>query len=255
MKTLKSLALVTALVGAGTVMAQDGACIQYKVSSSSGASGTFTCYVSAVGARTESAMTIPNMGEFSQVSLSLKDKPGIVYTIDDKAKTYKEVETKPKAATQSAGDVTVKIIGQEKVGIYNCTHCQVTRNGNTSDNWTTRDIAEYNKYEEANKNNKYFGDNSTQEAMKKAGADGFMVKITTKDRGADMTMELVKFEKQAIPDGKLTLPADYTKTVTPGTGTPGAPGAPNIDVSKLKDMTPEERQKFIEALKKQSGGN
>jgi hypothetical protein len=221
-----------------------GVAFEYSISSSEGATGEFKGYFSEIGFRSEMTMHIAQMpgGGFSRTSLMLKDKPGISIMLDDKAKTYSENEIKPRPAG-NPDSCLVKILGNEKIGKYNCVHSQVTENHKVSEFWTTKDIPDYEKYAAVHKGGRYMGRGNTEAALKKAGADGFLVKTFSKEgRGGETSMELTKFEKQNLSADLFTIPAAYTKT------------APSPDYSKMKDMTPEERQKFMENMKKQNGG-
>ncbi len=251
MKKTISAAIILLVFFAGSSIAQNGAQIEYKLTSADKTiNGTMKMYFSGQNARTEITMLVPQMpgGGISKVSIIKSDKPTTVYSLDKNSKTYTTMETKPAAATPDNTPATVKIIGKEKVGKYNCTHAQVTRGKETSDYWTTMEIADFEKYRKGDSKNKFMGADGTQAALAKNGADGFIVKSVTKDqRGMEMTMELVSFEKKDIAASQFEIPADY-KMAASGTG---APTAPVIDAAKLQNMTPEERAKYVEELKKQ----
>jgi hypothetical protein len=244
MKNIRLYSFLFLLLAGSVVRAQSGVAFEYTLGSSEGVTGEFKGYYSESGFRSEMAMHMPKMpgGGFSRTTLMLKDKPGISIMLDDKAKTYSETEIKPRPEG-NADSCVVKILGNEKIGKYNCIHSQVTENHKVSEFWTTKDIPEYEKYAAVHKGGRYMGKGNTEAALKKAGADGFLVKTFSKEaRGGEMSMELTKFEKQNLSPDLFAIPAGYTK----------AAAAP--DYSKMKDMTPEERQKFIENMKKQNGG-
>jgi hypothetical protein len=248
---LRQFILLSACVS--TAAAQNGAMFRYKISSSAGATGSVTGWYSDGSSRTEIAMMMPNMpqGGFNKTTIQQKDKPGILISVDDKAKTYSERVMQERTNTDTTRNATVKIIGNEKMGGYNCIHSQVTENNRVSEFWTTKDIPDYEKYASAHKGGRYMGRGNAEAALKKAGADGFLVKTFSKDAGGvETSVELEKFEKQDVSADKFTIPAGYTKTEAPA----GMPAGQGIDYSKLKDMTPEERQKFIEKMKKENGG-
>ncbi len=244
MKNIFFQSLLFLLLAGTTAFAQTGVVFEYSISSSEGATGEFKGYIAEAGVRTEMTMHVAQMpgGGFSRTSIMQKDKPGIVLMLDDKAKTYSEKEVKTKTEG-NADSCTVKILGNEKIGKYNCVHSQVTENHKVSEFWTTKDIPDFEKYAAAHKGSRYMGKGNTEAALKKAGADGFLVKTFSKEgRGGETSMELTKFEKQTISADLFTVPSDYTKA------------APAPDYSKMKDMSPEERQKMIDNLKKQYGG-
>jgi len=246
----QSLLLMSTCVMAS---AQTGVYFHYKLSSSEGATGTVSIYFSDGNSRSETSMNIPQMsnGGFSRTSIVQKAIPDTMITLDDKAKTWSKREIRKKTDNNpDADNITVKIIGTEKLGGYTCIHSQVTQNNKVSEFWTTKDIPDYEKYAAAHQGSRYMGRGNTDAALKKAGADGFLVKTFSKDqRGVETSLELEKFEKQDVPKDKFTIPAGYTKTEAAPAG-----AGQGVDYSKLKDMTPEERQKFIEKMKKDNGG-
>lgn len=227
--------------------AQSGAQIEYKMSSGTAGSGTMKMYYAPQGSRVEMNMMVPQMpgGGISKTTIIKSDQPNTVYMLDEKAKTYSTMETQPNSSAQSDAGLTVKIIGKEKIGKYNCTHAQVTRGTEVSDYWTTTDITDYAKYRNNNSSNHKLM--SEQNALAKNGADGLLVKTIAKDpRGNEVTMELTSFTKKDVPSSEFQVPADYKLS-----STGGKPTAPAIDPAKLQNMTPEERAKYVEELKKQ----
>jgi hypothetical protein len=241
------------LIATNRVSAQTGITFDYAISTSDGNTGSVKGYYLEGNFRSEMSMSLPQMpnGGFSRVSIYQKDKPGMVTLLDDKMKTYSERETHEKPTTPGDDSTTVKIIGQEKMAGYMCIHSVVTEHGHVSEFWTTKDIPEYEKYVAMHKGSRYMGRGNTEAALKKAGADGFLVKTFSKDgRGIETSVELKKFEKTNLDADKFKVPEGYAKTDAPAGGGNGN----RIDYSKLKDMTPEERQKFIDNMKKQNGG-
>ncbi|MFL5765449.1 MAG: DUF4412 domain-containing protein [Bacteroidia bacterium] len=250
---MKNLFLSSLLIIAATAAsAQTGAQVDFKISSSMGASGTIRGYYSGGNSRVEMTMNIPQMpgGGFNRTSIVKSEEPLKSYQLDDKSKTY-TVVTAPAPSKESADEYTVKVIGKDKVAGYGCIHVQVTKKGEVSEYWTTKEIAEYEQY--AGKgDNKYMGSSSMYEALKKQNADGFIIKSYMKDpRGGDFTMELVKIEKKELAKALFTIPADYKLNQNAAIA-PGNP-AQNIDIQKIQNMTPEERAKYIEEMKKQYG--
>jgi Domain of unknown function (DUF4412) len=248
---LSSLVFISLLY---TATAQTGAVVEYKISTTQGATGSIKLFHSAAyGSRMEMQMSIPKIpnAAFSQVSITKKEKPTTTYMLDAKSKTYTTIETKPTTATTptpvSTETYTVKIIGKEKMGLYNCTHSLVTKGTEISEYWTTTDIVEYEKYR-TNENSKYMASSGEYDALVKKGAGGFIVKMIKKNtRTGDYTMELVKFEKKESPAVLFQIPADYK--VAANTTMPTIPGG--VDINKIQNMTDAERAKYIEELKKQ----
>ncbi len=87
--------------------------------------------------------------------------------------------------------------------------------------------------------------------MQAKGIEGFPVKMLMNRRGRAqegfMEMNLVKAEKIDIPESRFSLDG-YTRRE----GSPFMPGG--MDPEKMKNMSPEERMKFIQEMQKQMGG-
>src|ERR1035437_4349917 len=248
-KTISTVVLFTTILS--SVVAQNGAMFEYKITSSKGATGSMKSYHSSAGSRMEMQMNVPQMpgGGLSMTTIIKSDKPTTVYTLDEKTKTYTTTETKTAASTATANsdDYTVKIVGKEKIGNYNCTHAIVTKDNKSNEFWTTTEIVDFEKYSKNSGNHKFGGTSGEYAALVKNGAGGFMVKTLTKDaKGGDFTMELVKLEKKEQDASLFVIPADYKAS-----SSTGMPGMPTMDVNKIQSMTPEERAKYIEDMKKQ----
>jgi hypothetical protein len=245
---MRKLILSAMLLAAAAVSAQNGAMMEFKLSSSMGADGTIKSYYSGGNSRVEMALNVPQMpaAGFNRTSIVKSAEPTKSYQLDDQNKTYRVTEVKP-ASKESADEYTVKVIGKDKVAGYGCIHVQVTKGAEVTDFWTTKEIADYDKYA-AKSDNKYMGSGSMYEALKKQNAEGFVVKSFMKDsRGGDFTMELVKIEKKDLAASLFTIPDNYKPAPTANV----PPSAQSVDINKIQNMTPEEREKYIEEMKKQ----
>ena len=203
------------------------------------------------GSKTEFNMVVPQMpgGGIHMVNMTMSDHPDLIYSINDNSKSYTESK-KTDVAQEDKREYTVKKIGEEKVNGYNCIHALVTEGAQTSDMWTTKDVPEYNKHAGAFASNKRMGSPKRDKALKDAGCDGLPVKIINKgnEREGDVTMELVKLEKTTYAKSDFEIPAGYTKS---GTSTNNGTGIKTQQ--EIMAMTPEERSKYMEELKKQYG--
>jgi hypothetical protein len=258
---MKKLNLVlSAICISALSIAQNGAAIEYKITSSKGAGGTMKVNYSEFGNLSEFNMSAPSMpgGGMKNKSLSMKSNPDVIYMINDQNKTYSEMK---KGQGQQGGEdnrtYTVKKIGTETVAGYKCTHAIVNDGKESHDIWTTKDIADYSKYAEALDNGRKMGSSKEQKALKDAGCEGFPAKVSHKnEREGEFTMELVKIEKKNFSKSDFELPAGYSKSAGPGAGGPaGAAGMPGMKTQEeIMKMTPEERAKWAEEMKKQYGG-
>ncbi|MBA3664263.1 MAG: DUF4412 domain-containing protein [Bacteroidetes bacterium] len=230
--------------------AQNGAHMEYKITSSNGTSGTVKMNYSEYGSLMDFNMVIPQMpgGGMQMKHLTQKSNPDVVYSLNDKDKTYSEQKTK-EAASDDSKTYTVKKLGEEKVNGYKCVHAMVTEGKESHEVWNTKDIAEYEKYSESFRSNKKLGSQKREQALKDAGCDGMPVKTVHKgnEREGDMTMELVKYEKKNFSKGDFEIPVGFTK------GGSSASPAGMKSAEDIRNMTPEERTKYIEEMKKKYG--
>jgi hypothetical protein len=250
----KNILVFIAVCFAAAVNAQNGAYIEYKISSSKGAKGTVKLKFSEFGSASEFNMAIPQMpgGGMVNKSLSKKSNPDVVYSIDDKNKTYTE-RKKAAGGNDDSKNYAVTKIGNETVNGYKCVHAMISDGTESYEVWNTKDIPDYNKYSEMYNSNKRLGSAKRDQALKDKGCDGLPVKTIHKgnDREGDMTMELVKVEKKNFTKADFEIPAGYTKS---GSGSVSPAGGFQMKTQQeIMNMTQEERAKYIEEMKKQYG--
>jgi hypothetical protein len=101
---------------------------------------------SKFGSRIQSEMNIPGMGPKHTIMITPSNNPDVFYTLDEKNKSYTET-VKPKEDTEDK-DMTIEVVGQEKIGNYNCTHGKIKTKGMVLDVWTTKDIEGYKEMAE-----------------------------------------------------------------------------------------------------------
>ena len=254
---MKKIKFISALIlAAFLTVAQNGASFEFKYTSSKGMTGNMNVKHSEFGSKSEVKMQSPKApgGGMTMVSLIKKDTPDLIYIINDANKSYSEMKKGSSEGKEDTHTYTVKKIGTEKVAGYNCVHSTVTNEkGEVSEMWMSKDVADYSKYSETFNSSKKFGSGKQELAMKAAGCEGFPVKIIhkAKDQEGDVTMELVKFEKKSFSKSDFEVPAGYTKSA----GGPAGMGMPAgmKTQEEIMKMTPEERAKYVEELKKQYG--
>lgn len=241
---MKKFLLIVALTATHILFAQEGAYMEMKISSSLGAAGNIKTYLSSSGQRSEFEMNIPQMpgGGIHFNSIIRKDKPNTIVQLNDANKTYTETEVTDQPKDKNT--YTVKKMGVETVSGYKCIRSLITsNNGENTDMWTSKDILYYEQYNKMNRNNPKIGSSSREKAMKNAGAEGFPVKMIVKTKEGDFTMELTKAEKKDFASSMFEIPAGYTKSGL----------NPTITPADIQNMTPEERMKYIEEMKKMYG--
>ncbi len=242
-----------ALLISAVSFAQSGASMEFKMTSTKGANGTFIMKHSEYGSKVSMNMAVPQMpsGGIQMTTLMKKDNPDIIYSLNEANKTYTERKKTEAKETTDNTTYTVKKIGEEKVNGYKCVHALVTQGKETHDVWNTKDFADYEKYAEAMSSNEKMGSNKRYKALKEAGCEGFPVKTVYKnEREGEMTMELVKMEKKNFSKSDFEIPADYKKSESNSSSTMPAGMKSQQEIMA---MSPEERAKYIEEMKKKYG--
>ncbi|MBP6335524.1 MAG: DUF4412 domain-containing protein [Bacteroidia bacterium] len=174
-----------------------------------------------------SEMTMDMGGkEMTTVTLKLKSNPDVAIVYNSESKTYNEV--KGDTTGSKASDMTVKVIGNEKIGSYNCKHIRMTSEGKSWDMWVTKDLPAFNFPLEKNDE---VTNKKIMELLKKNDAEGMPVKLSFGSPG--MVMELVKYEAKEVDDALFKIPPGYTKSTV------------SYDAEKMKNMTDEERREMI----------
>lgn len=248
MKKLSALFFAITILQSTFLLAQNGAHVKMKIYSEGKATinGSLDLYFSEIGSRSEMKMKVPQMpgGEINIITIAKKEDESKVYLINEATKSYSEQLTTNKEDNNS---YTVKVVGQEVVNGYSCMHSIVKDEDGTTEIWTSKDFADFEYYQKILNSNPKTGSQKREVALKKAGVDGFPVKTIANKHNENITIELVNYEKKAIPASLFSIPEGYTKStnsMVPGTMNP----------NDIKNMSPEERAKFIEQMQKQYGG-
>ena len=238
----KKLFFVTFLVTfALNAIAKEGVALEFKLTSKS-FTGTFRTLALDGNSRTEMSMTsasFPN--PINVVSLRLSSTPDKAYSLNEKNKTYSEVDL-AKSGESEDEEYDITVLGKEKIGNYNCVHVKVVykKSGKTNEMWLSKDVAGYASYR--NVRMKYVGSARIYTALMAKGAEGFVVRILAQsERGEQMQMDLVRAGTQSIDVSLFSLNG-YTKSTGAGPGM----GRPDI-----QSMTPEQRKEYIEEMKRQ----
>ncbi len=242
-----------AFILAHTFLMAQGYYMEYKLSSggpANGVSGTLKTYAQDGNSRMEMNMNMPNMGAVKMTSLVLKSTPGTVYMVDEKNKSYSELSGTGEEAWKDhpENEYEITLIGKEKVNGYNTTHVKINRKGEKTgmEMWTTTDIEGYAEYSKIK--TQYTGKDNLLKALEAKGAKGFPVRIKTAEENHPMQIDLVKAEKRSNPSALFSL-AGYTKSAGyhPSTIDNNAQEM----LKKIQNMTPEEREKWIQQMQDQ----
>lgn len=246
--------LLTALLIAFTAangFAQ-GYYLEYKMTTSvANASSTMKTYYQDGNARTEVAIVSPNFSK-TFTTLLLKSTPGKVYMLDPEQKTYREdsVGNKNGMDESQQSDYEVTVLGNEKVNGYNSTHVKVVNIKTQSEQefWTSTEVSGYAEYLKVK--TKYTGKENLTKALAAKGAMGFPVRIKAMEKMGAIQLDLVKAAKQSNPGSLFSLDG-YTKSASPSSTGQGTGVSQQEMMQKMQNMTPEERQKYIQQLMQQ----
>lgn len=254
-------------LAAAPAFAQFEGQIDMKITAQGGVSGTGKVFVSKAGSRTEMDMETARM-PIHMTTLMRFATPDVLYLINDKSKTYSEMDmrkTREQAAKMTGEKdkeaYSVKVLGTEKVLGYATKHALLSRAGDKSEMevWTTKDLLglSYETMRGLMRRGAQ-DEGSMLKSLKDAGADGFFVKMITKEKGKTeplTTMELTKAEKKSLPGSMFEIPAGYVKQE-------GMMGAASVMASPeqqeqmkkaMENLSPEQRKQIEEMMKKQSG--
>ena len=223
MKRVVGSMFAAAALAAAPAFGQFEGQIDMKITGQEGMAGTGKVFVSKVGSRTEMDLESARM-PMHMTTLTKFSAPDVMYLINDKARTYTEMDTK-KAREQAAKMTgakdkeaySIKVLGSEKLLGYSTKHVLLSRPGDKSEMeaWTTTDLLGLS-YESMKGliRRPAQDEGSMMKALKDAGAEGFFVKMITREKGKTeplTTMELTKIEKKSLPASMFEVPAGYTK--------------------------------------------
>ncbi len=266
MKKTALVVLAGAVLAATPALAQFEGEVTFKMTMREGG-GTGKAYVSKVGARSELELQAARM-PMKMVTLMKYANPDILYMINDASRSYAEMDLKKlrEQAAKSQGQKEtwhLQKLGRETVNGYSCEHVLLTRTDNSkaeSEWWTSKDIAGLN-YESMRSLTRRPGqsDEGIPKALRDAGADGFVVKMVTREKGDPnplATMELTKVERKRVPASLFEVPAGYTKQEGMlGAASVVAPPEAQEKMRKaMENLTPEQRKQIEDMMKARQQG-
>ncbi|MGQ0827322.1 MAG: DUF4412 domain-containing protein [Bacteroidota bacterium] len=248
-KLIFSTALLVSLLSVNLFAQKNGTFFEYKLSTTKGATGSIKTYYAAQGSRTEMQLSNPQlpMAGINFTSITKSAEPNMVFILNERDNTYIATGIQQNNVIRNGGDSRiVKIVGKEKAGTYNCTHAIVTEGNDSREYWMTTEIPDYETYNKINADNKYMGYGNDQAILLKNGVAGFTVKMISKDshNGDVTTMEMITIQTKNLDTNLFEIPANYKASAIT------APYMQGIDMNKFQNMTPEERTKYIEEMKK-----
>jgi hypothetical protein len=240
--------LIFSLLSLVCFKAFGGYYVEFKLKAGGAVNGNFKIWYQNENTRSEikmSQMEMLGMGNIS--SLTLQSAPGKIFLLNDSKKTYTESSSKnDNEQPGNEKDYEISVLETSKVNGYLAKHITLKEkeNGQVIHFWLSEEVKGFGEMKKAKA--KYLADEKMYKALKSKGVDGFPVKMKMAHQGMEVEMDLEKAEEMDVPNEKFSLQG-YTKEE----GMPGMP--PGLDFEKIKDMSPAERQKFLEEMMKKYG--
>ncbi len=252
---MKKALLSIFLIAVGVVeLSAQGAYVEFKMTGQqSGLSGSSKAYSRDGNTRSEINMSSPQMpGGFNRVTLMLKDSVKKAFVLNETAKTYSVIDMS--AVSQMANDPAefdITVIGKEKVNGYNCTHIKLKLKSTAAeeDVWLTAELPNYKQYMSVRSK---FTSDGFFKALSAKGLAGFPVRMMVTEHGGSMQVDMVKAEMRNNPPSLFSLSGYKNESVASSKGSISTMPSDAQEVArKFQSMTPEERQQFLDNLRKQ----
>lgn len=227
--------------------------IQMKISASEGG-GTMTMFVGKSAIKTEMNISAEKM-TMQMASLMKMDNPKIIYIINDKSKSYSEIDLKEmekmtQGIVPTKEQYKVQKLGKEKILGYDCDHILVSDSDSETEMWVSKGLIDFETFKKFNQNLQADG---LEKALKDAGVLGMPLKqISNKGTAEATKMEVVKINKSKLPASTFEIPKGYKKTEggLMGAGMDMMPDEAKSQMREsMKNMSPEEKKEMKEALK------
>lgn len=244
MKLTSSFLFLFLLLG---LQAFAGSYMEYKMTLGQNKTGVIRTWYQ--NGNTRSEVEIPGIpaGFGNMVALSLKAHPNKMFVLNESNATYMEMaDLDDKQGKNSDDGLEVTVIGKEKANGFNSTHITLKRKGQKvlEHFWLSQEIKGYKELQKIR--GKYLAEDDVLKAFAAKGLEGFPVKMRIPTEDGEMTMDLTRSEEMDVPDVKFSLDGYSKAPITPF-------GSGGMDVEKLKNLSPEERQKLVEEMMKQYG--
>jgi hypothetical protein len=233
MKTFRLFLLTAILLAHASTLLAGDVFAEYKMTGIGDKISTSRMYMKNGDLRTESIMKFGD-NEMTSVTLNLKSNPAFTINFNSRSKTYTEVRKNNEST--KANNLSVSVLGKEKIGAYACVHVRMTSDSSSWDMWVTKDLPAFNF---PINNSNEAEDRKMRELLKSKSADGVPVKMAFLKPGTNtptLTMELVKYENKTLDPSLFEIPKGYKKSNA------------QFDPEKMKSMSPEEKREMIKKM-------
>ncbi len=210
---------------------------------------TMKMYLSPAGFRVEASGQKPGASgaPFQMTMLWRADEPGVTYLLNDEAKAYMKHDL-TKVKSTEGDSPKVEKLGRTTFLGHSVERVKVTfANNRTSELWIDTSL-HFPSAALAAFSQQQGERNSSWRALEKAGVLG----IPLKELNGDSGWEATSVEKKSLSKTMFQVPADFREAKDPlDLAAPGQQAALKKQRDEaLKNMTPEQRAKFEEMMKK-----
>jgi Domain of unknown function (DUF4412) len=166
--------------------------------------------------RSEMRIPMPGVATPKFVNIGRITEPTYSVMLDADVKTYSLNIIDTALLNSGIEKYQVTRIGSETVDGYSCIHSRIVstmgsgmfKSSSTMDLWTSTSVPGYSIYSKLVTFQSSTG--GMLGALNKAGAGGFLVKLTAGDKDYTMTMELIKAQQGSWPASLFEIPAGYS---------------------------------------------
>lgn len=164
------------------------------------------------GGRAEVIMNMPVIGQLRTVTLTDFDNPLQTIILNEQRKEYSVIDLEEVEESDEETQFEIIKLGEEKVHGLQCVHARaINKKGEAFEIWTTTEIPGYKDIAALYSKTQNMGSSHLWDALQKADAAGFVVKLEVAVEGGKTSMEMVHLEKTTVPESMLVVPADYKK--------------------------------------------
>lgn len=268
MKSVRATALLLAL--SAPVLAQSEGVAEFKgtteVESGKAITSTGKVYITRGASRVEWEMDTSGFrrekgapkeempSTYRMITIQKASEPDRLINLDDRRKTYTITDLKPlREEKPAAPQVTylVRKLGRESVGGISCEKALVTSSdGKRAEICVAAEISRSSAWLAAQGRRER--SNALLKALHDNGLEGFPIQWRIWNKASDprpaTSLDLVRFEKKAVPASLFEIPPGYKKADSASMGmTPEQEKAMRESIEKLP---PDQRKKLEEMMKK-----
>jgi len=175
-------------------------------------------------------------------------EPDRMYMLNEAQKTYSVTHVDKTSENPSPETFTVKKGGSDRVAGFACEKAVVTSSsGSETELCVTKQLVASTAWLTAM--NRRTGGSGLWKALHDNGLDGFPIRIVTHNAGGSSSqLELVSFQKTAVPSSAFQIPAGYREAAA-NMGGASADQRNEARRKAIANMTPEQRKQAAEMLR------